>query len=71
MGVTEDVAARIRNARLRRGLSQASVAKLAGLSRTHYGQLERGQSSPTVVTLEAVANALGESLPELLGERAS
>lgn len=71
MGATEDVGARIRAARLRRGLSQAAVAQLAGVSRTHFGQVERGQSSPTLVTLEAIAAALGEPLHELVGERAS
>lgn len=40
-------------------LSQAQVAKLAGRSRGEIGHLERGHRKPTILTLVAVADALG------------
>jgi transcriptional regulator with XRE-family HTH domain len=56
----------LRRARLNRKLSQEKIASLCGLHRTHISLLERGEKSPTVDTLERVANALGEKPSALL-----
>ena len=40
-------------------LSQAQVGKLAGKSRGAIGHLERGHRKPTILTLVAIADALG------------
>ncbi|MBR0144016.1 MAG: helix-turn-helix transcriptional regulator, partial [Clostridia bacterium] len=41
----------IRDLRKSRGKSQEVVSGLAGLDRTHYSKIERGQRSPTIDTL--------------------
>ena len=49
----------IRDLRKSRGKSQEVVSGLAGLDRTHYSKIERGQRSPTIDTLFKIAHALG------------
>lgn len=49
---------RLREARLNRGLTQAEVAKLAGLHRTQYVRYETGQRSPRPATAKAIADVL-------------
>ena len=51
--------------RQKRKLSQEELAELADLSRITIGKLERGESSPSVDTLEKVANAFGLTFAEL------
>jgi len=41
-----------------RGLTQEEVAKLAGISRTHYTHLEQGNKNPSVTVAKKVAKAL-------------
>ena len=43
-----DVANRIKDLRNQKGLSQNTLANLAGVSPTYIYQLERGEKSPTV-----------------------
>lgn len=54
--------------RLRRdaGLSQAALARAAGVGKATLSQLEAGQRNPTLETLYALANALGTTLGALL-----
>jgi len=52
----------LRWARQDAGLSQAQLAKLAGVTRPAIAQLEDPDSNATVVTLEKVAAALGYDL---------
>ena len=55
----------IRAERDRRGLSQEA---LAGLSRTHVGEVERGEVGLSFSTLEAVAGGLGMPLSDVIRE---
>lgn len=41
-----------------RGLTQADLAKKAGISRVRIGQIERGEAEPSVGTLNKIAEAL-------------
>lgn len=59
--------ARLREARLQRGLSLRSVAQALGVSASLISQVEIGKTQPSVSTLYALANHLGVSLDELLG----
>jgi transcriptional regulator with XRE-family HTH domain len=52
------VAHNIRKLRVRRGLSQESLAVDAGIDRTYVSRLERGIENPTVAVLERLAAAL-------------
>lgn len=48
--------------RKEKGLSLAAAAKLTGVSKAMLGQIERGESSPTVSTLWRIATGLDVSL---------
>lgn len=52
----------IRAARIRRGMSQAELAKRARTSQSAVARIERGRTSPTVETLERLAGVLGMTL---------
>lgn len=62
----ERTAARLRKARLASGLTQAEVAKKAGISENHYAQIERAEKNPTVSTFKSIIKALGVSSSEIL-----
>ncbi len=53
----------LRTARLRRGLSQAGVAAMAGVSLRTLQKLERGDSGIALKTAAAVMRVLGFGLP--------
>jgi transcriptional regulator with XRE-family HTH domain len=58
MSLVMNVAKNLYAARTTRKLSQATLAKAAGVSISYISMLERGQRSPPLETLEAVAKAL-------------
>lgn len=60
------LAANVRSLRSARGLTQAQIAKLAGVPRATWANLETGSANPTLSVLHAAARALGVSLEELL-----
>lgn len=49
----------IQECRKKTGLSQEVLSGLAGLDRTHYSKIERGERVPTIVTLFKLAHAMG------------
>ncbi len=49
---------RIRQLRLRTGLSQEKFAAKAGLDRTYFAGIERGERNPSVKQLAKIATAL-------------
>jgi transcriptional regulator with XRE-family HTH domain len=49
---------RIRQLRMRTGLSQEKMAARAGLDRTYYAGIERGERNPSVKQLAKIATAL-------------
>lgn len=57
----------LRLLREQRGLSLEKLAQAAGVSRAMLGQVELGQSVPTIRTLWRVAKALGVPFSALLG----
>jgi transcriptional regulator with XRE-family HTH domain len=56
----------LKSERLARGISQEGLAELAGLHRTYVGSVERGERNIAVDNMEALANALGLDISELL-----
>jgi len=58
----------IRRSRKEKGLSQETLAELAGLNRNYIGYLERGERNPSARTLINVARAMGVSPAELFSE---
>lgn len=63
----DDLGTRLREARVKRGLSLRGVAASLGVSASLISQVEIGKTQPSVSTLYALANHLGVSLDELLG----
>ena len=55
----EDIGARLRGARMQRGLSLRSVAQALGVSASLISQVETGKTQPSVSTLYALVNHLG------------
>lgn len=56
----------IREIRRKRGLSLDRVSDMTGVSKAMLGQIERGESSPTVTTLWKIATGLQVSFSSLL-----
>lgn len=56
----------LKSERLAKGISQEGLAELAGLHRTYVGSVERGERNIAVDNMEALANALGLDISELL-----
>ena len=58
----KEVGQLIREAREKKGYSQTELAELLGVTRATVNGLEADRTSPSVRTLQKVANALGFSL---------
>lgn len=67
---TDDIGARLREARVKRGTSLRSVAQALGVSASLISQIETGKTQPSVSTLYALANHLEISLDAILGIKA-
>jgi len=48
-------------------MTQVQVAELAGVNEKYYGEIERGESSPTLERLEKISMSLGVSMQQLVG----
>ncbi len=72
MGIREDkkiileIANKIKQARESKGLTQAEVAKLAGLDSNSDAKIERGISRPFGITITKIAKALGVKSSDIL-----
>jgi transcriptional regulator with XRE-family HTH domain len=60
-------AARLRELRRSKGLSQEALAELCGLHRTYVGSVERGERNISLDNIERLAAALGVAARELFG----
>ncbi|MFD3005108.1 helix-turn-helix domain-containing protein [Thermus tengchongensis] len=60
------VGQKLRELRLKRGLSQTKLAQKVGVSQTFISALEMGLKQPSLKTLLALADALSVSPDELL-----
>ncbi len=57
--ISRHIGQRFQDARTRKGLTQAEVAKRAGTNTNYYAKLERGEAIPSLKMLEKVLKALG------------
>lgn len=64
--LSEAFGAVIRARREELGLTQDELAHEAKVTRNHVSLLERGHRSPTLSTMKRLADALGQTLVELL-----
>ena len=65
---TTPIGRRLANARLRRGLSQGTVARLARLDPSYISRIETGRVTPTIRTLRRVADAMHVPIEEIAGK---
>jgi transcriptional regulator with XRE-family HTH domain len=63
------VGANLRRLRVKRSLSLEKLSKLSGVSRAMLGQIELGQSAPTINVLWKISTALGVPFSGLIGQR--
>jgi transcriptional regulator with XRE-family HTH domain len=69
--LTPVVGANLRRLRVKRGLSLERLAKLSGVSRAMLGQVELGQSTPTINVLWKIARALDVPFSSLITHRSA
>jgi XRE family transcriptional regulator, regulator of sulfur utilization len=60
------IAKNLKSLRAKKKLSLERVAELTGVSKTMIGQIERGESSPTITTVWKIANGLKISFTSLI-----
>ena len=61
-----EIANKIKDARIKKGLTQAEVAQKAGMDTNSYAKLERGKTRPFGVTLVKICKALGIKSSDIL-----
>lgn len=61
------LATRLKESRLKKGLSQEELGKLVGLSKAAISQYENGIHVPSIENSHALANVLGVSFNWLIG----
>ena len=67
--IAQHLGTNVRKLREARGLTQQQMAKLAGVPRPTWANLESGQANPTLAVLARVADALQVRLEELIEGR--
>lgn len=66
--LSQRLATNLRSLRDVRNVSQAQIARLAGIPRATWSHLEAGSANPTLSVLDRVATALQVPIEELTGE---
>jgi transcriptional regulator with XRE-family HTH domain len=69
--LTPVVGTNLRRLRSRRGLSLEKLSRQSGVSRAMLGQVELGQSAPTINVLWKISSALGVPFSALISSRSS
>ncbi|TYS62696.1 helix-turn-helix domain-containing protein [Bacillus infantis] len=69
--IHKNIGGNLRNIRRSRGLSLDMAAEATGVSKAMLGQIERGESNPTVTTLWKIASGLQISFSSLMAEKSS
>ncbi len=67
--IDRKIAENLRRIRKSRGMSLDTMAAKTGVSKSMLGQIERGESNPTVATIDKIAEGLRISFDELLSAR--
>jgi transcriptional regulator with XRE-family HTH domain len=69
--LTPTVGANLRRLRIKRGLSLERLSRASNVSRAMLGQIELGQSTPTINVLWKIARALGVPFSALITNRSA
>lgn len=67
----DKIAPHLKELREKKGLTQAGLGKLVGLDQTHLSRLEKGTKGVSNEKLLAIAEALGVTVSDLLGDAAN
>lgn len=57
---------KVRELRIKSGLSQEQLAHLADVHRTYIGMIERAEKNITLINIQKIANALGVKINDLI-----
>lgn len=63
---SKQIAAKLKQVRLQKGLSQVGVAEKAGISTNYYARVERAEVKPSVEILEKIIKALKVKSSDIL-----
>jgi transcriptional regulator with XRE-family HTH domain len=63
-----DFGKRVRSLRAKEGYSQEGFAQQAGIDRSYFGRIERGEANPTLRNIAAIAAVFGITVTELFDE---
>ncbi|MBP2241104.1 transcriptional regulator with XRE-family HTH domain [Cytobacillus eiseniae] len=69
--IQKNIGVNLKNIRKTRGYSLDTTAEITGVSKAMLGQIERGESNPTVTTLWKIASGLQVSFSSLISEKPS
>lgn len=61
----------LRMARIQAGMTQSEMARLVGLTRASYTNIEKGHKNPSVVTALRIAKVLNRPMEELFVDELS
>ena len=64
--ILEQFGKRVREERLKRGISQERLGELAKVHRTYVGMIERAEKNITLTNMEKIARALGKRVSDLV-----
>jgi len=59
---------KVRNERIRLGLSQEELAARAGVHRTYIGMIERAEKNITLGNIDKISKALGLNISDLFND---
>jgi transcriptional regulator with XRE-family HTH domain len=65
---TTSIGTTVRNLRLQKGLSQGDIEKRTGLLRCYLSRVENGHTTPSLETLQKLANAMDMPLAGFFAE---
>ena len=63
--ITADLGTKIRELRLKNGLSQEKFALKIGMDRTYFASVEAGKRNIAIVNIKKISDGLGVTLSEL------
>lgn len=63
---SKQIAQKLKDTRLKKGLTQEDLATKAGISTNYYARVERVEVTPSVETIEKLVKALGVKSSEIL-----
>ncbi len=65
-GISKDIGAKIKSIRKEMNMSLDTASRLTGVSKAMLGQIERGESAPTILTLWKISTGFKVSLSHLI-----